>query len=40
MMNNVDRLYVSRKYGGRGLMQLEEAYVIEITKLMEYVRQY
>jgi iron-sulfur cluster repair protein YtfE (RIC family) len=34
---DVDRLYVSRKYGGRGLMQLEEAYVIEITKLMEYV---
>jgi hypothetical protein len=30
---------VSRKYGGRGLMQLEEAYVIgvEITKLMERV---
>jgi repressor of nif and glnA expression len=30
-------LYVSRKYGGRGLMQLQEAYIIEITKLMEYV---
>jgi hypothetical protein len=34
---DVDRLYVPRKQGGRGLMQLEEAYVIEITKLMEYV---
>jgi hypothetical protein len=34
---DVDCLYVSRKYGGRGLMQLEEAYIIEITKLMEYV---
>jgi repressor of nif and glnA expression len=30
-------LYLSRKEGGRGLMQLEDAYVIEITKLMEYV---
>jgi hypothetical protein len=34
---DVDRSYVSRKYGGRGLMELEEAYIIEITKLMEYV---
>jgi GNAT superfamily N-acetyltransferase len=34
---DVDHLYVSRKYRGRGLMQLEEAYLIEITKLMEYV---
>jgi hypothetical protein len=34
---DVDCLYVSRKYGGRGLMQLEEAYKMEITKRMEYV---
>jgi hypothetical protein len=34
---DVDHLYVPRKQGGRGLMQLEEAYKIEITKLMEYV---
>jgi GNAT superfamily N-acetyltransferase len=34
---DVDSLYVSRKYRGRGLMQLEETYIIEITKLMEYV---
>jgi hypothetical protein len=30
-------LYVPRKQEGRVLMQLEEAYIIEITKLMEYV---
>jgi hypothetical protein len=29
-------LYVCRKYGGSGLKQLEEAYIIEITKLMKY----
>jgi hypothetical protein len=34
---DVDRFYVSRIQVGRGLMQLEEAYIIEITKLMEYV---
>jgi hypothetical protein len=34
---DVDRLYVSRSQGGRGLMQLEAAHVIEITKLVEYV---
>jgi len=34
---DVDRLYVPRKQGGRGLMQLEEAYKVEITKLVEYV---
>jgi hypothetical protein len=33
----LDRLYVPRKQGGRGLMRLEEAYIITITKLMEYV---
>ena len=34
---DVDRLYVRRKQGGRGLMQLEAAHAVEITKLMEYV---
>ena len=34
---NVDRLYVPRKQGGRGLMQLEAAHAVEITKLAEYV---
>jgi hypothetical protein len=29
---DVDHLYVPRKQGGRGLMQLEEAYVVEITR--------
>jgi hypothetical protein len=33
----VDHLYVPRKQEGRGLIQLEEAYVLEIMKLMEYV---
>jgi len=30
-------LYVPRKQGGRGLMQLEAAHAVEITKLAEYV---
>jgi hypothetical protein len=34
---DVDSLYVFRKHGGRELMQLEEAYIIEATKLMERV---
>jgi len=34
---DVDRLYVLRKQGGRGLMQLEAAHAVEITKLAEYV---
>jgi len=34
---DVDRLYVPRKQGGRGLMQLEAAHEVEITKLVEYV---
>jgi len=34
---DVDRLYVPRKQGGRGLMQLEAAHAIEITKLVDYV---
>ena len=33
----VDRIYVPRKQGGRGLMQLEAAHVVEITKLVKYV---
>jgi hypothetical protein len=33
----VDCLYVSRKYRGRGLMQLQEVYIIEITKVTECV---
>ena len=32
-----DRLYVPRKQGGRGLMQIEAAHAVEITKLLEYV---
>jgi len=34
---DVDRLYAPRKQGGRGLMQLEAAHAVEITKLVEYV---
>jgi hypothetical protein len=34
---DIDRLYVPRKQGGRGLMQLEIVYAVEITKLVEYV---
>jgi hypothetical protein len=34
---DVDRLYVPIKQGGRGLMQLEAAHGVEITKLVEYV---
>jgi len=30
-------LYVPRKRGERGLMQLEAAHAVEITKLVEYV---
>ena len=33
----VDHLYVPRKWGGNCLMQLEEAYAVEITKQVEYV---
>jgi hypothetical protein len=29
-------LYISRKQGGRDLMQLEAAHAVEITKLVEY----
>jgi hypothetical protein len=34
---DVDRLYVPRKQGGGGLMQLEAAHAVEITKMVEYV---
>jgi hypothetical protein len=34
---DVDHLYVPRKQGGWELMQLEEAYIVEVTKWMEYV---
>jgi hypothetical protein len=33
----VDLLYAPRKQGGRGLMQLEGTYLVEITKAVEYV---
>jgi hypothetical protein len=34
---DIDPLYVPRKQGRWGLMQLEEAYTVEITKLVEYI---
>jgi uncharacterized protein YicC (UPF0701 family) len=34
---DVDRLYVPRKKEGRGLMQLEAAHAVEITKLLENI---
>jgi len=34
---DVDRLYVPRKQGGRGLMQLDVVHAVEIIKLVEYV---
>ena len=34
---DVDRLYVPRKQGGRGLLQVEAAYAVENTKFVEYV---
>jgi len=34
---DTDHLYVPIKQGGRGLMQSEEAYAVEIMKLVEYV---
>ena len=33
---DVDCFNVPRKQGGRGLMQLEEAYAAETSKLVEY----
>lgn len=34
---DIDRLYVPRKEGGRGLIQIEAAYVAETTNLAEYI---
>jgi hypothetical protein len=34
---DIDRLYVPRKDGGRGLMQIEGAYLTDVTILKEYV---
>jgi hypothetical protein len=34
---DVDRLYVPRNQGGRGVMQLEAAHAVEITNLAEYI---
>jgi len=36
---DVDRLYVPRKQGGRGVMQLEAAHAVEITKIGGICRQ-
>ena len=36
---DVDRLYVPRKQGGRDLIQLEAAHAVEITKLVEFVKE-
>jgi hypothetical protein len=35
--HHIDRLYVPRKEGGRGLMQVEGAYIAETLNLVEYV---
>jgi hypothetical protein len=34
---DIDRIYVPRKDGGRGLVQIEGAYITEVIKLKEYV---
>jgi len=34
---DIDRLYVKRKEGGRGLVQVEAAYKAEITNIAEYL---
>ena len=34
---DIDRLYVKRKEGGRGLVQIEAAYKAEIVKIAEYL---
>jgi hypothetical protein len=34
---DIDHLYVPRKEGGRGLMQVEGAYIAETLNLVEYV---
>jgi len=34
---DIDRLYVNRKGGGRGLVQIEAAYKAEIINIEEYL---
>ena len=34
---DIDRLYVKRKEGGRGLVQVEAAYKAEIINIVEYL---
>ena len=34
---DIDRLYVNRKGGGRGLVQIEAAYKAEIIDIAEYL---
>ena len=34
---DIDRLYVKRKEGGRGLVLVEAAYKAEITSIAEYL---
>ena len=34
---DIDRLYVKRKVGGRGLVQIEAAYKAEIINIAEYL---
>jgi hypothetical protein len=34
---DIDRLYVKRKEGGRGLLQVEEVYKAEIINIAEYI---
>jgi hypothetical protein len=34
---DIDHLYVPRKQGGRGQIQLQDAYRVETTKLVQYV---
>ena len=36
---DIDRLYVKRKEGGRGLVQVEAAYKAEIINISEYLTQ-
>ena len=35
---DIDRLYVKRKEGGRGLVQVETAYKAEIINIAEYLK--
>ena len=35
---DIDRLYVKRKERGRGLVQMEAAYKIEIINIAEYLK--